>query len=136
MINIPERYRALLAPSGVVTLSVLGIDRSIQSTLVWTDFDGECVKLNMLRDSPKEQNIRREGKATVLAIDKENEDFYVSVRCKLQEISAEGAVEHLNMLTQRNMGVSKWYGEVEPIDPEAESRRVIVFLRPIRVYHT
>ena len=40
------------------------------------------------------------------------------------------------MLTQRNMGVPKWYGEVEPSDPAVEARRTIVYLRPVRVYHT
>ena len=136
LISIPDRYQTLLFPPGIVTLSVLSSDGSIQSSLVWSDFDESLVKINMLRDSPKERNIRRECKATVLAIDKESEDFYISLRCQLHKISSEGAIEHLNMLTQRNMGVPKWYGEVEPSDPAAEAGRTIVYLRPVRVYHT
>lgn len=136
MLELPERYRKLLTPPGVATLSVLARDGTIQSTLVWADFDGEFIKLNVSRGSPKERNIQREGKATVLAVDPLDESFYVSLRCELHKVSADGAIEHLNVLTKHNMGVSRWYGDVEPLDPAAESLRVIVYLRPVRVYHT
>lgn len=78
----------------------------------------------------------REGRATLLVAHRTNENMYISVRCELHEITAVGAIEHLDMLTQRNMGLAQWYGRVEAEGSESQHRRVLVFLRPVRVYHT
>ena len=136
MDTIPDSFVTLLQSAGVATLSFLASDGSIQSNLVWPDFDGEFVKLNMLRGSPKEKNISRSGRATVLVYDPADSDTYITLRCELHKVTRDSAIEHLNLLTSRNMGLETWYGEVEPFDSELESRRVIVYLRPVRVYHT
>ena len=134
--NIPEFYQQIITSPGSATLSVLSKDGSIQSTLVWPDYDGKFLKLNMLSGSPKEASIRREGRATILVSHRTNENLYISIRCELESIESEGALAHLDKITQRNMGVRSWYGEVEPADSESMSRRVIVYLKPVRIYHT
>jgi len=136
MIEIPQFYCELLSSAGAATLSVLSKDGSIQSTMVWPDYDGEFIKLNMVSGSPKQVSIKRDGKATLLASHSGNENLYISLRCELHEITPDGAIEHLNTLTQRNMGVTQWYGDVEPIDCESKNKRVLVYLRPVRIYHT
>ncbi len=133
---IPKFYVQLLSSAGSATLSVLSKDGSIQSTLVWPDYDGEFIKLNMMDESPKARNIQREGKATILMSHGSNETLYISVRCELHEISKTGAIDHLDSITQRNMGVEKWYGDVFPSNRQEEESRVIVYLKPVRVYHT
>lgn len=134
--QIPAFFAMLLKAPGVATLSMLARDGSIQSNLVWPDYDDEFIKINTLEGSPKEINIRREGKATVLAYDPSDSDVYITLRCELHKITREGAIDHLNLLTRRNMNIDTWYGGVEPKDSELEGRRVIVYLRPVRVYHT
>ena len=135
IIEIPAFYQQLLSGPGAATLSVCSRDGSIQSTLVWPDFDGECIRLSMVAGSPKEANIRREKKATLLMSHAGNENMYISLRCELHEITQTGAIEHLNMITLRNMNVSRWYGEVEPEDSPSKDKTVLVYLRPVRVYH-
>ena len=136
MIEIPKFYSNLLTSAGAATLSVLSRDGSIQSTMVWPDYDGQFIKLNMLSGSPKEASIRRENRATLLVSHGSNENLYISVRCELHKVTSEGVIEHLNTITQRNMGVSQLYGEVEPIDAESKNKRVLVYLKPVRIYHT
>ncbi len=136
MKEIPKFYSELLRSAGPATLSVMSKDGSIQSTLLWPDFDGEFIILNMLRGSPKEKCIRREGKATVLVAHCSNETKYISLRCELHDITSEGAIDHLDMITQRNMGVESWYGNVEPADSKSKHDRVLVYLKPVQVYHT
>ena len=136
MTEIPEFYKNLLTTAGVATLSVVSKDGSIQSILVWPDYDGEFIKLNMLSGSPKELSIRREKKATILISHASNEDLYASIRCELHRITKEGAIEHLNKITERNMNVAKWYGDVEPENCESKNREVLVYLKPVRIYHT
>ena len=136
MLEIPEFYRDLLSSAGAATLGVLSKEDSIQSTMVWPDYDGQFIKLNIVSGSPKEASIKRNGKATILACDSSNENHYLSVRCELHNITYDGAIEHLNTITQRNMGVAQWYGGVEPSDCESKNKRVLVYLKPVRIYHT
>ncbi|WP_317930220.1 hypothetical protein [Halioxenophilus sp. WMMB6] len=133
---IPDFYQKRLCGPGTATLSVLAKDGSIQSTLVWPDFDGTYLKLNMLAGSPKETNIRREGRATLLMADPADDNLYISLRCRLHKIERDHAIDHLNQITQRNMGVASWYGEVESADCPSQQRRVVVYLKPVHVYHT
>ena len=135
MPEIPEFYQQLLCGPGPAVLSVTSKDGSIQSVLVWSDFDGQCIKLNMVSGSPKERSIVREAKATLLKAHPGNENLYISVRCQLQRIDSEGAIDHLNTITQRNMGVANWYGDVEPEDAPSKLKRVIIYLKPVRIYH-
>ena len=134
--SIPKIFQQLLTRPGSATFSVLGADGSIQSSLVWPDFDGELVKVNMVEGAPKLTNVRREGLATLLVFDPSDEDTYISLRCELANISGDGAIAHLDMLTMRNMNLASWYGDVEPADSPDRDKRVIVHLRPVRVYHT
>ena len=134
--TIPVFFSRLLVAPGAATLSVLGKDGSIQSTLVWPDFDGELLKLNMVSGSVKERSLRRELKATLLVAHSSNENMYISLRCEVEKITAEGAIDHLDMLTERNLGLSNWYGEVEAEDAPSKAGRVIVYLKPVRIYHT
>ena len=136
MKEIPPFYSALLSSACSATLSVVSKDGSIQSTLVWPDYDGEFIKLNMISGSPKELSIKRERKATLLVSHGSNENLYISVRCELHEITPDGAIDHLNRMTQRNMGVSKWYGDVEPEEFASKDKSVVVYLKPVRIYHT
>ena len=135
-VDIPALYKNLLMSPGVATLSVLSRDGSIQSTLVWADYDGEFVKLNMLAGSPKEASIRHRQAATLLRANSANENQYISLRCELHSVESNGAIDHLNRITLRNLNKPTWYGEVEPADSPTKSRRVVVYLRPVRVYYT
>ncbi|MFV8819804.1 pyridoxamine 5'-phosphate oxidase family protein [Haliea sp. E17] len=134
--EIPPFFAELLRSPGVATLSMLSSDGSIQSTLVWPDYDGEFIRINTLAGSPKEKNIRREGRATILLYDPQDSDVYITLRCELDRITRDSAIDHLDMLTRRNMNVDKWYGVVEPENAELEARRVVIYLRPVRLYHT
>ena len=134
-IEIPSLYKQLLCTPGVATLSTLGKDGTIQSTLVWPDYDGEFVKLNMLVGSPKELGIRRGKLATLLRSNPNDENQYISLRCELHKTTAAGAIEHLDEITRRNKNVPAWYGHIEPADSPSKLRRVVVYLRPVRVYY-
>ncbi len=136
MKDIPQKYTEILTSAGSAVLSVMSKDGTIQSTLVWPDYDGEFIKLSLTSGTPKEVSIRREGKATVLMMDPSNEDFYISLRCQLHEVTSEGAIEHLDSITQRNMNVQHWYGDVEPENSERKDRTVLVYLKPIRIFYT
>ena len=134
--EIPEYFANLLQSPGPATLSVIAKDGHIQSSVVCPDFDCDCVKINLLLGSPKEKNIRKQGKASILVMHRTNENIYISLRCELIKITQDAAIEHLNKITQRNMNVNEWYGDVEQADAKDKARCAAAYLRPIHAYYT
>ena len=135
-VDIPERYRDLLRGIGPSIFSVLADDGSIQSSLVWSDYEDGVISISMLNNAPKLKNLIRTGKATVLKVDPENEDNYISIRCSLVRVDSEGAIAHQDKLTLRHYGKEKWYGDVVPENDAERDSQVVVYLQPERVYYT
>lgn len=134
--EIPESYRTLLKSKGPSVLSVITKDGSIQSSLVWSDLEGDLVSISMLNTAPKFKRLIKYKKATVLKADPTNEDHYITLRCSLVRVESDGAIEYLNKLTQRHYGKEKWYGDVVPDDDEEKKKEVVVYLIPEKLYYT
>jgi len=131
---IPGSYLDLITRSGVATLSTLSADRSIQSSLVWFDYCNEVFTINVVDSSAKAKNLERHPQATLLIMDSDNVDRYLSVRCEVNQLQKGGAIAHLNELTQRNTDHGCWYGGAVQENPQEAAHRVIVVLKPVRVY--
>lgn len=134
--KIPEFYRDLLTGIGPTVFSVIAVDGSVQSSLVWSDFEDNLVSINMLNTAPKLKSLVRNGKATILKIDPKNEDNYIAIRCSLVRVDSEQAIAHLDKLTRRHMGKEKWYGDVVPENETEQKARVIVYIKPDQLYCT
>lgn len=134
--DIPDFYRNLLVGKGPTVLSVVTADGSIQSSLVWNDFKEGLVSISMSSTAPKLKRILKLKQATVIKVDPENEDHYISLRCSLVRVESDGAVEHLDKLTQRHYGKQHWYGDVVSSDDEEQANEVVVYLKPEKVYFT
>ncbi|MFT5482378.1 MAG: hypothetical protein ACI9GW_001028 [Halieaceae bacterium] len=133
---ISMKYANLLRAKGPTVLSVVTGDDSIQSSLVWSDFEDDEISISMLVTAPKYKRILRSKKATILKVDPEDEDNYISIRCSLLRVETEGAIEYLDKLTQRHMGKEKWYGEVIPDNDEEKENEVVVYLKPEKIFFT
>lgn len=131
---IPDTHLDLVTAAGVAAISTLGPEQSIQSSLVWFDYENDEFTINVVDNSAKAKNLARHPKATLLIMDRRNEDRYLSVRCEVGRIERDGALSHLNMLTRRNMDHDSWYGDAVENDPAEAARRIIVCLRPVRIY--
>lgn len=133
--DISPTHAYLLEKTCTACLSTLSPDLSIQSSLIWYDFRAGQIRINTSRGSAKERNVQRSGQATLLIADPDDTDIYLTLRMRHVLTSAEGAVEHLDLLTRRAMGVAHWYGDVEPADAPGRDRRVILYFEPYRQYH-
>ena len=118
---IPESHRDILEKEAFAHLSTLMPDGSPQVTPVWVDHDGGgAVLLNTARGRRKERNIRRDPRVGVSVLDPDDPYRYVSVRGEA-ELSEEGAVEHINALARKYMGVD----EYPHLDEETGARVVV-----------
>lgn len=110
---------------GVV--ATLRRDGSVQSSIVWVDWDGECVVFNTSVGSAKERNLRRDPRVTVTVMDQDDpQRGWVSVS-GTAELAEDGAIEHLNGLSQAYVGIDP-YPWLAPGE-----RRLIVRVTPVRV---
>lgn len=127
-------YRDLLRGIGSSVFSVVAEDGSVQSSLVWSDLENGVISVGMLSTAPKLKNLKRSGRATILKVDPEDEDNYVSIRCTLIEIASDGAIEHIDKLTLRNYGKARWYGDVVSESDKNKDLEVVVYLKPEKLY--
>ncbi|HEY9036424.1 MAG TPA: PPOX class F420-dependent oxidoreductase [Pseudomonadales bacterium] len=133
MIDIPASHRDLLDGPVYATLSTLMPDGSIQSTLVWCDYDGKHIRVNTKLGRVKETNTRRDARVTLLLVDTTNPWKYLSIRGRVIDKTPVGAFEHLDRLTQKYLGQEKYYGTVEPEEAKAGITRCLMKIEPTHV---
>ena len=127
MSSIPDAFHDLFDRETFAHFATVMPDGTPQVTPVWVDYDPEDdrVLVNTARGRRKERNVRNEPKVGVSMVDPDNPYRFVSVQGEVDELTEEGAVEHINELARRYMGVE----EYPDLDEEA-SPRVILRIRP------
>jgi len=117
---------------GVMT--TLMPDGMPQSSIVWVDYDGECVLINTTLERQKGRNMQANPKVTVLVIDPNDSSRWVEVRGQVIELTRDGAEFHADKLTQRYCpGKQYFYRDIYPPEQKEKETRVIVKIEPIKV---
>jgi PPOX class probable F420-dependent enzyme len=99
--EIPASHRDLVECPPVAALTTVMSDGYPQTSVVWCDFDGECVRVNTMRGFAKERNMRRDPLVTLLCYDPRQPLRYLEVRGMVVEMTEAGAVEHLDNLASK-----------------------------------
>jgi len=134
-VHIPESHRALLDGSACVALTTVMPNGQPQLTPVWCNREGDYVLLNTMRGFRKEQNMRANPKVTLLAYDPEHPLRHLEIRGTVVEMTEEGALEHLDHLTQlylRKPG-ARFFGDCIPVNLQAIYVPVKVKVAPAHV---
>lgn len=132
--TIPEEARDLLDRPIVVALVTLMEDTQPQATPVWIDYDGTHVLVNTARGRAKDRNMEARPQVSILSIDPENPYRYLEVRGTVDEITEDGATEHISKLSKKYRGQDDYYAN----NPEQKNKetRVIYKIKPEHVvYH-
>jgi PPOX class probable F420-dependent enzyme len=129
--QIPNDFRDLLDRPIVVALVTLMPDNQPQATPVWCSYDGEHVLVNTARNRQKDRNMSERPQVTVLSIDPENPYRWLEVRGVVDEITENGAVDHINQLSAKYRNQPDYYAK-NPVQKDRETR-VIYKIRPVRV---
>jgi len=86
-------------------------DGSPQITQTWVDTDGEHVLVNSVDGFQKIKNLRRDPRVALSVSDPHNPSRYYALRGHVLDITADGAVDHIEKLAQRYLGTAyPWYG--------------------------
>jgi PPOX class probable F420-dependent enzyme len=118
--------RFLHEEPNVAAVAALREDGTPHQTVVWVDWDGEHVVLNLNNFRTKLDYLRRDPRVSVLVLDRNDPFRWLAVEGRVVEITPDGAYEHI----VRQAGV--YLGKDEYPLKEGE-QRILVRIAPERV---
>lgn len=131
--KIPPEFVDLADCPPVAALTTVMPDGQPQTTAVWCDYDGALVRVNTMRGFRKEKNMRRNPRVTLLCFDPHEPLRSLEIRGWVEEMTEDGAMEHLDGLSQRYTGASPYFGACVPAALQATETPVLCRIRPTRV---
>jgi PPOX class probable F420-dependent enzyme len=132
--EVPASHRDLVDCPAVAALSTVGADGYPHTSVVWCDFDGECVRVNTMRGFVKDRNMRRDPRVTLLCYDPHQPLRYLEIRGRAIEVTETRAREHLDHLASAYAGRPvRFFGDVIATRFADAGTPVIFRIRPIHV---
>jgi PPOX class probable F420-dependent enzyme len=132
--EIPASHRDLVDCPPVAALTTVMANGDPQTSVVWCDFDGECVRVSTMRGFAKERNMRRDPRVTLLCYDPRQPLRYLEVRGTVVEMTEDGASRHLDDLASKYLGRPvRYFGDVIPLGFAETEIPVLCLIKPTRV---
>lgn len=130
---IPDSHLYLFQGAFHAVLTTLMPDGTPQSSVVWTDFDGQYVLINTTLERQKGRNMLANPKVTLLVIDPKDSSCWIEVRGRVVEMTRDGMEAHADKLTRRYTTKQHFYGDIYPVEQKEKETRVIVKIEPVKV---
>ena len=110
-VTLPDELLDLLRKPAICYLATTMPDGSPQLTQTWVDTDGDRILINSVEGFQKIRNIERDPRVAVTISDPDKPSRYFTVRGRVLSVSKDGAVDHIEKLSQRYLGTPyPWYG--------------------------
>ncbi|HWS98346.1 MAG TPA: PPOX class F420-dependent oxidoreductase [Candidatus Methylomirabilis sp.] len=110
--TVPETHKDLFNKKAFGSFTTLMPDGSPQTTPVWVDFQDGKVLVNTALGRQKDKNVRHDPRVAITLIDPENPYRYLEIRGRVDEITENGAAEHIHKMAKKYLGVDKYpYGQ-------------------------
>ena len=132
--EIPASHRDLAECPPVAALTTVTPGGYPQTSVVWCDFDGQCLRVNTMRGFAKERNMRRDPRVTLLCYDPRQPLRYLEVRGLVTEMTEAGAVGHLDGLASKYAGRPvHFFGDAIPASFAETETPVLCRIQPAHV---
>lgn len=128
--SVPIDFVDLADGPPVAALTTLMPDGRPQTTVVWCDYDGTHMRVNTMRGFRKERNMRDRPQVTLLCFDPHQPLRSLEVRGLVEEMTEDGALEHLDSLSERYTGASPYFGACVPASLQETEVPVLCRIRP------
>lgn len=126
MARLTEAQGSFLQEPNYAVVAALRDDGSAQQTVVWVDWDGEHVLLNVNTWRAKLQHMENDGRVSVLVLDSETPYRWIGIEGRVVETTKEGAAEHIVKLAGVYLGRDSY-------DFKPGEQRILVRIAPERV---
>jgi PPOX class probable F420-dependent enzyme len=132
--EIPPSHRDLVDYPRIAALTTVGADGYPQTSVVWCDFDGDCIRINTMRGFSKERNMRRDPHVTLLCYDPDRPLRYLELRGRVIDMTEDGAAQHLDALASGYAGRQvRFFGDSIPLAFAEAEIPVLCRIRPTYV---
>ena len=126
-VSLSPKVQAFLNEKVYAHLATLMKDGSPQVTPVWVDTDGTYIRVNTAEGRVKTGNMRRDSRVALSVMGMEDAYRCVYVRGRVEEITTEGANEHIDALSLAYTGNPVYAGHARG------EKRLKVLIEPIHV---
>ncbi|QCS43592.1 PPOX class F420-dependent oxidoreductase [Natrinema versiforme] len=128
MASIPDEFDDLFEKKTFAHVATLTEEGLPHVTPVWIDYDADDDRLliNTERGRQKERNVRNNPAVGVSMVDPDNPYQHLSVIGEIEEITTEGAREHIDELARR-------YTDDDEYQTPIETERVFLRIRADQV---
>jgi PPOX class probable F420-dependent enzyme len=130
---IPSAFLDLVDCPPVAALTTVMPDGAPQTSVVWCDFDGTCVRVNTMRGFRKEKNMRANPLVTLLCFDPAEPLRYLEVRGTVEVMTEDGAMDHLDGLSLRYTGAAPYFGRCIDAKFRETETPILCRIRPTHV---
>jgi len=132
---IPISHLELIDGPYVVALTTVLPDGQPQTTPVWCNRKEDYIFINVMKGFRKEKNMRLNPKVSLLVYDPKNPLHNIEIRGQVIEMTEDGAVEHLDELTQLYLKKpnAKFFGDSIPAELQSRYTPVRVRILPTHI---
>jgi PPOX class probable F420-dependent enzyme len=130
MPGIPEAFHDLFERKSFAHFATVMPDGTPHVTPVWVDYDHDRdhVLVNTAQGRRKERNVAENPKVGIEIMDPDDPYRYVTVRGNVVDVTTDGAIDHIDELTQRYFDQPEY-----PNKGEERGPRVIIKIEPEHV---
>jgi PPOX class probable F420-dependent enzyme len=109
MAVVPEKYLDLLQQKkAFASLATTMPDGSPQVTPVWFDYKDGLVRVNTAQGRVKARNMKEGAPVALAIVDPDNPYRYLQLRGRVERVTEEGAVAHIDSLSKKYLGQEKY----------------------------
>jgi general stress protein 26 len=135
MKQIPTSHLELIDGAYIVALTTVMPDGQPHTTPVWCNRKEDYIFVNVMQGFRKEKNMRLNPKVSLLIYDPKNPLYNIEIRGHVIEMTDNGAVEHLDELTQLYLKKpdAKFFGDSIPAELQSRYTPVRVKILPTHI---
>lgn len=128
---LEENVKRILEGCNHAFLATINKDGSPQVTPTWVDTDGENVLINTALGRKKTQNMTRDPRVALSAIDREHPVTHVAIQgTVIRQITGPEAYAHAEKLAMKYKGRNR-----DQTFPTHHQERVLVVIQPTKVHY-
>jgi PPOX class probable F420-dependent enzyme len=110
-VDLPDDLLALLRRPSPCYLATVLPNGAPHLTQTWVDTDGRHILINTVQGRQKVRNIERDPRVAVTISDPDRPRRYYAVRGRVLDVTTDGAVDHIELLSRRYLGTPyPWFG--------------------------
>ncbi len=130
---IPDSHKDLVSGGVYTVFTTVSPSGQPENTVVWCSWDGENVLVNTTDGRRKAENIKKNPKVAVLAIDTKNPYRWIDVRGTVDKITEDTDLSNINRHCFLYTGQEEYYGSIMPAEAKGTEKRLILHIKPERV---